>query len=184
MHELALARSLIEMIDDYALAHGARQVTRVHVRLGVLSALTRALYVSFRAASRGTRCEGATLDIEEVPLTVYCRFCDAAKTPSGPWNFRCPECGHATHEVVTGREMQLVSIVLGDDTHARDGGHPPPVSIAASGPASPAGDPGDGVRHGRSPGRRSEMVDAAPSTAPGPGPGSPQRPGVLATHLG
>ena len=189
MHELALARSLIEMVDDYALTHGARQVTRVRVRLGVLSALTRALYVSFRAASRGSRCQGATLDIEEIPLTVYCRFCDAAKTPSGPWNFRCPECGHATHEVVTGREMQLVSIVLGDDdTRVRDGAHPSPENIAAGGPASPAfsptGDPGHGARHGRSPGRRSETADATPSTAPGPGPGSPQRPGAFATHLG
>ncbi|MCY4351435.1 MAG: hydrogenase/urease maturation nickel metallochaperone HypA [Thiotrichales bacterium] len=115
MHELALARSLIEMVDDYALAHGARRVTRVRVRLGVQSALTRALHVSFRAASRGTRCDGATLDIEVIPLTVHCRLCDGVKTPSGPWNFRCPDCGRATHEIVTGREMQLAAIVLGND---------------------------------------------------------------------
>lgn len=174
MHELTLARSLIEMVDDYALAHGAGRVTRVHVRLGVLSALTRALYVSFRAASTGTRCEGATLDIEEIPLTVYCRFCDAAKAPSGPWNFRCPECGHAAHEIVTGREMQLVSIVLGDDdTRVRRGAHPSPESIAASGPASPAfplaGDPDHGARRGRSPDRRSDTAGTVSSTVPGPG---------------
>ncbi len=112
MHELALARSLIEMVDDYARTHGARRVTRVQVRLGVLSALTRALLLSFRAASRGTRCDGADLRIEQVPLTVYCRFCDDVKAPSGPYNFRCPVCGHATPRVVTGREMQLVSIAL------------------------------------------------------------------------
>ena len=122
------------MVDDYALAHGARRVTRIHVRLGVLSALTRALYVSFHAASRGTSCEGALLDIEEVPLTVNCRYCDGVKTPSGPYNFRCPDCGRATPEVVTGREMQLVSIVLGEDggTEARAGAKP--------GGADPAGD--------------------------------------------
>ena len=84
------------------------------MRLGVQSALTRALHVSFRAASRGSSCEGAVLRIEEVPLTVYCRFCDDVKAPSGPYNFRCPVCGHATPKVVTGREMQLVSIALGD----------------------------------------------------------------------
>ena len=112
MHELALARALIEMVDDYAHSQRARRVTRVRVRLGVLSALTRALHVSFRAASRGTSCEGAELHIEEVPLTVYCRFCDGVKSPSGPYNFRCPECGHPTPRVVTGREMQLVSIGL------------------------------------------------------------------------
>ena len=121
MHELALARSLIEMVDEYTHAHGARRVARVQVRLGVQSALTRALHVSFRAASRGTSCEGAILDIEEVPLTVYCRYCDDVKAPSGPYNFRCPVCGHATPKVVTGREMQLVSIVLGDSAGARNG---------------------------------------------------------------
>lgn len=117
MHELSLARSLIEMVDDYALEHGAERVTRIRVRLGVLSALTRALHVSFQAASRQTRCEGAVLEIEEVPLSVHCRFCDEVKAPSGRYNFRCPDCGHATPQVVTGREMQLVSISL-------DEGHP------------------------------------------------------------
>ena len=122
------------MVDDYAQAHGAQRVTRIHVRLGVLSALTRALYVSFQSASRGTRCEGAVLDIEEVPLTVCCRVCDGVKTPSGPYNFRCPDCGRATPEVVTGREMQLVSIVLeeGDGTG-------PPGAERPGGP-EPAGD--------------------------------------------
>ena len=114
MHELALARSLIELVDDYAHAHGAKRVSRVQVRLGVLSAMTRALHVSFRAASRSTSCEGAELHIEEVPLTVYCRFCDDVNAPSGPYNFRCPQCGHATPKVVSGREMQLVSIALGE----------------------------------------------------------------------
>ena len=141
MHELALARSLIEMVDDYAHANRARRVTRVRVRVGVLSALIRALHVSFRAASRGTRCDGADLDIEEVPLTVYCRFCDDVKAPSGPYNFRCPVCGHATPKVVTGREMQLVSIVL-DESAGTD--HLPPgapVRREASSGAPPPGAP-------------------------------------------
>ena len=117
MHELALARSLIEMIDAYAVENGAERVVRVHVRLGVLSAMTRALYVSFNAASHKTRCENAVLEIEDVALTVYCRFCDEIKEPSGRYNFRCPDCGHATPKVETGREMQLISITL-DDTES------------------------------------------------------------------
>ena len=142
MHELALARSLIEMVDDYAHANGARRVTRVRIRVGVLSALIRALHVSFRAASRGTSCDGADLDIEEVPLTVYCRFCDDVKAPSGPYNFRCPVCGHATPKVVTGREMQLVSIVL-DESAGADGLPPasPARRDASSGAPAPPGAP-------------------------------------------
>jgi hydrogenase nickel incorporation protein HypA/HybF len=113
MHELTLARSLIELVDDYATQQGARQVRRIHVRLGQLSAMTRALYFCFGSASRGTSCEGALLDIEEVPLTVNCSTCKAVKAPSGRYNFRCPDCGMPTPEVVTGREMQLTAIELG-----------------------------------------------------------------------
>ena len=140
MHELTLARSLIEMVDDYAQANGARRVARVRIRVGVLSVLTRALHVSFRAASRGTRCDGADLDIEEVPLTVYCRFCDDVKAPSGPYNFRCPVCGHATPKVVTGREMQLVSIGLEDCAPAGQAGSGDSVSREGTNP-HPEGSP-------------------------------------------
>ena len=112
MHELALARSLIELVDDYAIQHGNRNVRRIHVRLGVLSAMTRALYFCFSSAARGSRCEGASLEIEEVPLTVNCANCRAVKTPSGRYNFRCPDCGLPTPDIVSGREMQLAAIEL------------------------------------------------------------------------
>ena len=112
MHELALARSLVELVDDHAVRHGARHVRRIHVRLGQLSVMTRALYVCFTPAARGSRCEDAVLEIEEVPLTVKCTYCGEIKKPSGRFNFRCPDCGMPTPEVVTGREMQLVSIEL------------------------------------------------------------------------
>lgn len=121
MHELALARSLIEMVDEYAFKNGGGPVRRINCRLGELSAMTRALYFCFESASKGSRCEGAELVIEEVPLSVFCHTCDAVKTPSGRFNFRCPDCGFPTPKVVTGREMQLTSIELetADENAAR-----------------------------------------------------------------
>ena len=121
MHELALARSLIEMVDEYAFKNGGRRVRRINCRLGELSAMTRALYFCFESTSKGSRCEGAELVIEEVPLSVFCHTCDAVKTPSGRFNFRCPDCGFPTPKVVTGREMQLTSIELepADENAAR-----------------------------------------------------------------
>ena len=112
MHELALARSLIELVDDYAVQHGNRKVRRIHVRLGVLSAMTRALYFCFSSVSRGSLCEDAVLEIEEIPLTVRCANCRTVKAPSGRYNFRCPDCGLPTPEVISGREMQLAAIEL------------------------------------------------------------------------
>jgi len=112
MHELSVAQSLIELACEHAARQGAGRVRRVRVRLGVLSGLLRPLYFCFAAASRGTLCEGAVLEIEEVPLTVLCPRCETVKTPHTHYNFRCPSCGTPTPEVVTGREMRLVSLEL------------------------------------------------------------------------
>jgi hydrogenase nickel incorporation protein HypA/HybF len=120
MHELTLARSLIDLVDDYAKQQGGRQVRRIYVRLGEMSAMTRALHFCFGSASRGTSCEGAVLEIDEVPLTVRCGVCDAVKTPSGRYNFRCPDCGMPTPEIVTGREMQLTAIELAPELSRPD----------------------------------------------------------------
>ena len=110
MHELTIARSLIELASEHAERKHADRVTRINIRLGVASGLLRPLYFCFATASRGTRCDGAILEIEEVPLTVMCPTCDEIKTPGTRYSFRCPDCGSPTPEVVTGREMQLVTI--------------------------------------------------------------------------
>ncbi len=112
MHELTIASALVEQVCDHAARAGAGTVTEIRVRMGALSGIARALYFCFPAAARGTRCEDAVLHIEEVPLTVMCSHCDAVKTPAARYNFRCPDCGYPTPKVLTGREMQLVSIEL------------------------------------------------------------------------
>lgn len=112
MHELTIASALVEQVCDHAARAGADRVAKIKIRMGALSGVARALYFCFPAASRGTLCENAVLHIDEVPLTVMCGHCDAVKTPSGLYNFRCPDCGRPTPKVLTGREMQLVSIEL------------------------------------------------------------------------
>jgi hydrogenase nickel incorporation protein HypA/HybF len=115
MHELSVATSLIELASDNAARNGAGRVARIVVRIGVLQHVARSLYFCFEAVARGTPCEGAVLEIEEVGLTVECPACAAPKAPRGPYNFRCPDCGSPTPRVLTGRELQLVAIILGPD---------------------------------------------------------------------
>tara|TARA_B100000579_G_C22806550_1_gene842818 strand:- start:1019 stop:1432 length:414 start_codon:yes stop_codon:yes gene_type:complete len=112
MHELTLARSLIDLVNEYASQHQEKNVIQINIRLGERSAMARALYFCFESVARGTACEGAILNIEEIPLTVYCNSCNDVKKPSGPYNFRCPDCGLPTPKVVNGKEMELVSIEL------------------------------------------------------------------------
>jgi len=63
MHERALMIDLMREIDDVARADGATRVTRVSVRLGVLSHFTEEHFREhFVDASRGTLAEGAAVD--------------------------------------------------------------------------------------------------------------------------
>jgi len=119
MHELTIASALVEQVCDHAAGAGAERVAEIRIRMGALSGIARALYFCFPAASRNTLCDGAILHIEEVPLTVMCTHCNAAKAPAALYNFRCPDCGRPTPKVLTGREMQLVSIELAGSKTAR-----------------------------------------------------------------
>jgi hydrogenase nickel incorporation protein HypA/HybF len=112
MHELSIANALVDQVCEEAVSRGDARVTRISVRMGVLSGIAKALHFCFPSAARGTLCEGATLHIEDVPLTVFCSHCQEVKSPAALYNFRCPDCGRPTPKVLTGREMQLVSIEL------------------------------------------------------------------------
>jgi len=75
-----------------------------------------ALQFSFEIAAEETPCEGALLDIEEVPLTVMCPACVEPRTLPNTYHFFCPVCGTPTPEILTGRELDLVSIEI--ESHA------------------------------------------------------------------
>ena len=110
MHELSIARSLIDLASEYAEENRASGVDHIFVRLGVLSGMLRPLHFCFTSAAKGTVCEGATLDIEEVPVTVRCANCGQEGVPVNRHSLRCPKCFSTTVRIVTGNEMQLVSI--------------------------------------------------------------------------
>lgn len=112
MHEMTVATALVDQVCEHAEQVGAVRVSEINIRMGVLSGIARSLYFCFPSAARGTLCEGAVLRIDEVPLTVMCTHCDAVKTPAALYNFRCPDCGRPTPKVLTGREMQLISVGL------------------------------------------------------------------------
>jgi hydrogenase nickel incorporation protein HypA/HybF len=140
MHEMTIATALIEQVSDQAEKLGAVGVAEINLRMGVLSGIARSLYFCWPSASRNTLCAGARLNIDEVPLTVHCANCDDVKTPAALYNFRCPDCGHPTPKVLTGREMQLISIGLVPPSEevalARPGTAPSPYGTRA-GPGAP-----------------------------------------------
>jgi hydrogenase nickel incorporation protein HypA/HybF len=115
VHELSVALSLVETVCEKAEALGGVRVESVCVRLGPFSGVVKdALMFCFDAATRGTAIEGARLEIEEVPLTVFCPRCLDERRLPGAQHLRCPVCGEPTPEVISGRELELSALEVSD----------------------------------------------------------------------
>ena len=112
MHELSVAQGLLEIIEQEARPYPGARVTRVHLRIGKLSAVVPdALRFAFEAITRGGIAEGASLEIEEVPLTIRCHQCDEVFTIDDPFML-CPRCEGFDVEMVSGRELEIKSMEI------------------------------------------------------------------------
>jgi hydrogenase nickel incorporation protein HypA/HybF len=114
MHELAIAQSLVEIIEQEALPYGGAKVTGVKLLIGKLSGvLPDALKFAFEAISVGGIAEGASLEIEEVPLRIRCNQCGKVFLVDDPF-MTCPGCEGTDVEMVAGRELEIRSMEIED----------------------------------------------------------------------
>lgn len=113
MHELSIALSIVEVAAEEAARHDNARVEVVHLRLGALSGVVKdALLFSWELACEETPLAGCSLEIEEIPVSVWCANCQAERPLDGPLDFRCIVCGALTTEVRSGRELEVAALEL------------------------------------------------------------------------
>ena len=118
MHETALARELVAIIEEAARTNGVSRVSSATLELGDLACVSPdALEFAFSVHSQGTVAEGCALAMRRVPLVVSCPAC-GHESPGDRDVPGCPACGHVPVRVVSGREMRLVSIDAEEDADA------------------------------------------------------------------
>lgn len=113
MHELSIALSLIDVAEERAAEEGAERISRLYLRIGRLSGVVpEALESAFEIAAHATRAAGAVLEIEVVPISLFCVACDCEVEVDGTYSFECPACGRLTHDVRSGNELELTSMEI------------------------------------------------------------------------
>lgn len=113
MHELSIARSLVETVSQAAREAGARRVTLVRLKVGELSGVAReALEFCYDVATAATLLDGSRLVVETVPVVVFCPVCDRETVLPSVTRFRCPVCETPTGDVRQGRELEIDSIEI------------------------------------------------------------------------
>jgi hydrogenase nickel incorporation protein HypA/HybF len=112
MHEMALAESVLRIVEATARRHGAVRVKAVRLEIGQLSHVEPdALRFSFDVVTRQSLVQGAQLEVEAVPGTAWCMQCSApvaiARRGDG-----CPACGSYQLQVTGGDEMRVKDIEI------------------------------------------------------------------------
>jgi hydrogenase nickel incorporation protein HypA/HybF len=111
MHEVSIALSLLEMIEEKCREEGYAFVKSLKVRIGKASGiLPEALQFAFASAKRNTIAGNAELVIDLIPVQGICKDCTRRFEWPTSYLFECPFCKSPSFRVLSGYEMELVEI--------------------------------------------------------------------------
>ena len=110
MHELSLAESAVELIEDAARRDGFARVKIVFMEIGELSCVAAdTLLVAFEHASRDTCVAGAKVEILSVKGEGECPACGARVAMETSYDC-CPHCEVIPLKVLRGTEMRVAEL--------------------------------------------------------------------------
>ncbi len=114
MHEYSIVQSLLDLIEENAKKHNAKEVGKVVVKIGVLSGVEpHLLQIAFDTFKEGTICENAKMEMIIQPIVVKCRECLKESTfEKNEIFFECRHCGGVDLEVLDGEDMLLMSLEM------------------------------------------------------------------------
>jgi hydrogenase nickel incorporation protein HypA/HybF len=112
MHEMSLAESVREIVEETARASGARRVTAVRLEIGKLAQVeVDAMRFAFDVVRRGTLAESARLEIDEPDGSAWCMRCSDTVT-IGQRGDPCPWCQSHQLQVTGGDRMRVIDIEI------------------------------------------------------------------------
>ena len=111
MHELAIAQSIVEIVETRAAECHATHVKGVRLRIGeAMEVVHDSLTFCFEMlSSQDPTLAGAHLLIDTVPHLAQCQHC-AKEFPVVNFIAQCPTCEEWSSEVVSGTELQILEM--------------------------------------------------------------------------
>lgn len=117
MHELSIAQSLIDLLNEQLADQLPARVVAVHVKVGELSGVVPAALASaFAVATQGTALGGAELKIESVAPRIWCDGCGSEQPAVSLQNMTCTVCGRPSADVRAGRELEVTQLEIVEES--------------------------------------------------------------------
>lgn len=107
MHEMSIAESVLQIIEDTARAEGCARVKAVWLEIGQLAAVEKeSLRFCFDVVARDSVARDARLEIIETAGQGWCMECARNVAVTSRYE-PCPGCGSFQIEVTGGDEMRV-----------------------------------------------------------------------------
>ena len=112
MHEYSMVQSLIDSCKKHVKENDATKVTKIVVKIGVLSGVEPYLLQSaFEMFKIDTICHEANLVLNIQKMKIRCNNCNCEQELDKN-EFICPKCASYSLKVLDGEEMYLMSLEL------------------------------------------------------------------------
>ncbi|MGL5396678.1 MAG: hydrogenase maturation nickel metallochaperone HypA [Shewanella sp.] len=112
MHEYSIVSALIEQCEQHAKANQATKITRVEIKLGVMSGVEPALLqTAFETFKLDGICREAKLCMTLQPLVIKCVDC-LQESVLDERSIVCPACNSYHTRVLDGEEMLLMQLEM------------------------------------------------------------------------
>ena len=107
MHEMSLAESVLQIIEDTARAEGYARVKAVWLEIGQLASVEKeAMRFCFEVVTRDSIAQDARLEIIDTAGQGWCMECACNVAVTARYD-PCPQCGGVQIEVTGGDEMRV-----------------------------------------------------------------------------
>ena len=112
MHEYSIVQSLLESCEEHARTNDAKEVTKVVIKIGVLSGVEPdLLQTAFDTFKEQTICHNAQFIINRQKVVIDCLDCNTTSTLEKN-EFSCPSCQSVNIKVIDGEDMYLMSLEM------------------------------------------------------------------------
>lgn len=116
MHERSLVRTLLEQVREECDSKGIGSLTRVRIGVGAFSGVEAELMeTAFDELSDSYFSSPVTLVIDRIPLCGKCGECQGV-FEIREFRFVCPVCGGTDLRIVSGDELQLISLTANENS--------------------------------------------------------------------
>ena len=110
MHELSLAESMLQIIEDAAAEQGFTRVKKIWMEVGRLSCVEKdALRFGFSVVVDGTVAQQAVLEIIDIAGRGRCERCCSEIAITTLYD-ACPNCGSYAIDIIRGNEMRITEM--------------------------------------------------------------------------